>query len=345
MGLVYGCASAHAPSLTHRTYRGWQHYYNLLSANVPQPPETAHEVEDVIEDYAQRSARAFGVMRHDLNAAEPDVILVVAGDQNEWFHATNLPNLLVYTGPSVSGFHNFGAYDDEKPLIPWENPDRFGVTLAVDQDFARSISLELIERGFDPCISREERPEGAPERGTPHAISRPLPLLRPERDIPIVPLMIKTVERSSATLSGRRCLELGKAIGEICARSSKRIAIYGSGGMSHDPFGPRSGWVDEPLDHWFLDCLNAGQPEKLSSLFSFQSAATISGTGELRTWMVVAAAMDVLQPGMKAETVDYFPARKVTAGCGWVRWRPESENLSLTGQPAISVPQDGERRR
>jgi len=89
--------------------------------------------------------------------------------------------------------------------------------------------------------------------------------------------------------------------------------------MPH-PLGPRSGWVDEPLDRWFLDQLTGGTPDRLNSLYSFRSAATESGTGELRTWLPVAAAMDAVQPGIRATLVDYFVARKAMCGNGWVTW-------------------------
>jgi hypothetical protein len=94
--------------------------------------------------------------------------------------------------------------------------------------------------------------------------------------------------------------------------------------MSHDPLGPRSGWVDEPLDRWFLEQLAAGTPNTLGALYSFRSAATESGTGELRTWLPVAAAMNAVRPGVRAKVVDYFVARKSTCGIGWVTWAADA---------------------
>jgi hypothetical protein len=90
--------------------------------------------------------------------------------------------------------------------------------------------------------------------------------------------------------------------------------------MSHDPSGPLSGWLDEPLDRWILDCLKAGRMDELKSLFGFRSATTDSGTGELRTWLVVAGAMSRAQADYHCDVVDYFPAHIATAGCGWVLW-------------------------
>jgi hypothetical protein len=173
--------------------------------------------------------------------------------------------------------------------------------------------------GFDIAVNRVQRPLGA-RHTAPHALMRPLPLILPTLDIPVVPIIIKTVERSPAVLTGKRCLELGRALARTCKPLRQRIAIYGSGGLSHDPRGPRAGWVDEPLDRWVLDQMTAGRPDALETIFSFQSAALQNGTGEIRCWIPVASAMDEMLPGHEAVLVDYFAARKSTTGCGWMYW-------------------------
>src|ERR1019366_6088198 len=95
----------------------------------------------------------------------------------------------------------------------------------------------LVREGFDVAISRRVPVHEQPRRAVPHALVRPLPLLLPSLDVPIVPVMMKTVERSPAILNGERCLELGRAIEKLCRDLPQRIALYGSGGMSHGPGG------------------------------------------------------------------------------------------------------------
>lgn len=324
MPLVIGLASSHAPSLFMRTYDGWQRLWGRLSPGIPQPPQAECEGPEVIADFVARSERAFAALRSALTAARPDVVIVLSGDQDEWFDAANLPSLMIYAGTDdIVGFHNYGADDHDPRLLPWEHPERFGVRLRVDHELAEHLLAGLVHDGFDVTVSRRIPQHPQPHRAGPHALVRPLPLILPTMDVPIVPIMIKTVERSPAFLSGERCLELGRAIEAICRTLPQRIAMYGSGGMSHDPVGPRSGWVDEPLDRWFLEQLTGGTPEHLGALYSFRSAATESGTGELRTWMPVASAMDALEPGVRATLVDYFAAVKSTCGNGWMTWSPQ----------------------
>lgn len=317
MPLTIGMASSHFPSLFQDTYAGWQWYWKLLSGDVQQPPEAAGEDAACIADWVRRRGVAFGRLRERLAADRVDALIVIAGDQDEWFSPAHSPNMLIYSGTGdVTGFHNYGHADVDPPLVPWEHPQRFGLRVKVDAALATALQASLIAAGFDISISKSISQHGRPERGAPHALVRTLPLITPEFDIPIVPVMIKTIERSPAVLTGARCISLGRAIAKFCATQSKRVAIYGSGGMSHDPQGPRSGWVDEPLDRWVLRCMEAADLERLSRLFSFRSSTTDSGTGELRCWLVAAGAMG----DTKAAVIDYFPARKATAGCGWVLW-------------------------
>ena len=44
---------------------------------------------------------------------------------------------------------------------------------------------------------------------------------------------------------------------------SERIAVVATGGLSHEPGGPRYFWVDEEFDRWFLDLLKKGDHETL----------------------------------------------------------------------------------
>ena len=73
----------------------------------------------------------------------------------------------------------------------------------------------------------------------------------PDLEIPVVIVFLNAY--SPPLPSARRCYELGLAIRELLDERTERVAIYGSGGLSHDPNGPRAGWIDEPFDRWVLD--------------------------------------------------------------------------------------------
>lgn len=339
MPLVTGMASSHSPILFQDTYAGWMRWFDLISSAIPQPEVVRRQDEACVTGWIDRRRRAFARLQAAVETHKPRALIVVGGDQFEWFGAANNPNIMVHAGTEdIVGFHNFGDFDTEPMAKFWEDPDRFGVRLKVHTDLAEHLLTELVERDFDISISRSQNPQGRSELKAPHALTRPLPLLTPHLDIPVVPIIIKTTERTSAALSGERCLALGREIGRICADIDMPIAIYGSGGMSHDPAGPLSGWVDEALDRWVLDALRRHDFEALGGLFSFRSAATDSGTGELRTWLVAAAAMHQAQPQAACQVVDYFPAHIATVGAGWALWEADVAEIDLHSGPQYTMP-------
>lgn len=120
--------------------------------------------------------------------------------------------------------------------------------------------------------------------------------------------------------SARECHELGQAIARALEDRPERVAIMASGGLSHDPRGPRAGWIDTPLDRWVLEQLSSGNGEALCHLFEFDSDTLRSGTGEIRSWIVVAGACGA----RRAKIVDYIPAHHAVTGLGFAYWAAET---------------------
>lgn len=318
MPIRMGLCSSHAPSLFFSTYSGWQLMHHRLNDGHPQPPETELETEEVVNQRIPRIKENFATLKDEIAKFAPDVMVAIIGDQRELFDGSNIPNIAVYAGPDVDTVHNTGLYDQDPMPSPYEEQFRYPVK--IDQELSKTLLDGLVDEGFDAAIITNMNPQSQPERGVPHGWGNVAPHLMKDMNIPVVLVFVKVDDGPPAILTGERCLELGRAIAKICENSSKRIAIYGSGGMSHDPRGPRSGWVDEPLDNWFLDQLTAGTSDNLKAMFSFKSETMVGGTGELRCWTVVAGAIDQISPGHKAVKVDYIPARKVTTGSGWAYW-------------------------
>ncbi len=316
MSIQMAAASSHAPSLFFSTYEGWEKMHHRLNDDHPQPPETELEDEALIAKRVPQIKGNFARLKDVYTKFKPDVIISVLGDQREWFDASNIPNLLVYTGPDTWTVHNTGLLDEEPTPDPYSEQFRYPVK--TDQDLAKKILAGLLEQGFDAAYTTEMQPQSQPKRGVPHGVGNVMPHAHPDLDIPVVPVFVNVDDGPPVIMNGERCVELGRAIAKICLNSDKRILITGSGGMSHDPRGLRSGWVDEPQDQWFLRQMHEGNVEALKSMFSFRSELFRGGGGELRTWIVAAAALDYMKPGHKAEWSDYIPARKVTTGSGWV---------------------------
>ena len=285
----------------------WPTVHRGLVRDVPQPPEVAKETPEVLQDYVRRVKKGFSVLADELARARPDVVVIVGDDQTEVFSNAFVPALAVFIGEAVTGTTSITFIGEKR--------EDNHITLACHPELAHALVEGLIERGFDPAYMEELKPMGRPTGGLGHAFTRIGKVMGlQERGLPVIPVFVNAYEPPLP--SAARCYALGSALREIFDARPERVAIYGSGGLSHCPLGPRAGWVDEPLDRWVLDRIARGEGAQLQNLFTFNSDTLRSGTGEIRSWIVAAGAFD----GAKATVVDYIPARHAVTGLGFAYW-------------------------
>lgn len=311
--LTLGIASSHAPTMFLPADE-WPGLHQTLVGDVPQPKAVAQETLEVREGYKRRIDDGFATLAKALKAARPDILIIVGDDQSEVFGPAFNPALAVFCGPEVSGTVNIRLVGQD----PSQNHRQFKCR----SDIANRIATELIERGFDTAVMTELKPLSRPEAGLGHAFVRTANVMGvAEAGIPILPIFINAYHPPLPT--AQRCYDLGRTLREIVASWPERVAIYGSGGLSHDPRGPRAGWIDEPLDRWVLERLTTGRTQELTKLFAFDSATLRGGSGEIRSWIVTAGAFE----GVPAKVVDYIPVHHAVTGLGFAYW-PESHGLA-----------------
>ncbi len=325
MPLVLGLASSHAPSLF-ADLRDWPAIYGTLTRGeprvpmfesilkdfvpVPQPPEAENETPPVLAQYMERIDRAFSIFRQQIEAHDVETIIIFGDDQGEYFNPHIMPTFAIFVADEIVGTQSLyilGELEEEKLVKARSNAK-----------LARYLLERLVEADFDIFWDDGTRPCGRLKRGLGHAFFHPLIKLMPKLDIPIIPFHVNAYFKPMP--SARRCYELGRAVAQALAAWPERVAVYASGGLSHDPFGPRSGWIDKELDRWILEQLSRGQGEKLCHLFTFDSDTLRGGTGEIRSWIVVAGAFHQV----KATVVDYIPAHHSVTGLGFAYWSQEA---------------------
>ena len=309
MPIGLGLASSHVPNMFIAP-EDWDRRYKQAIGDVPQPLAAAKETPEVRRAYAKRIEAGFEALRRCVEAYKPDVIIMVSDDHGETFdREACMPSIGMFTGDEGTGNLAlvFGGKVDGSQ----------DVTLKCHRELAQHLSWGLVKRDFDIAIMSSDKVKaiGVPERGMGHGFTRTAPKIMPKLDIPTVLFWLNCYYEPLPT--ARRCLALGRTLADLLKDRPERVAIFGTGGLSHDPRGPRGGWIDEPLDRWVLDALAAGQPDRLSSLFEFDSDTLRGGTGEIRNWLVVAGAMG----SAKAEIVDYMPIHSAIAGIGFAAWR------------------------
>jgi protocatechuate 4,5-dioxygenase beta chain len=274
---------------------------------LPKSARVEIATPSIIEGHIQRIEAAFAVLRRELQAFRPDALLMIGDDQGDMFDEVNNPTFSIYTG--------------EEPLwgrsardpLGTPPPERTKLVFRPHAELARHLLRGLVKRGFDVANIGRFEPRGNPARGVSHMVSNLVPEVDPGLTIPLVCVFINEYYPPLPTAA--RCGALGEAIADALRDRPERVAIYASGGLSHYPGMYNAGWIDQPLDRWILERLERNDVDALNHLFTFDSDTMRSGTGEVRAWISVAAAMR-----RPAKVVEYVPAHCTQTGCGFVYW-------------------------
>ena len=291
--LGLGLATSHAPSM----FRGlecWSPIHRVLTSGVPQPPEIDQETPAVLQSYIERIHHGFDALKQQIEAFKPDVLLIVGDDQAEVFTEANMPPFCVFTCAEVHGSLNIGLIGEPEE----ENH----ITLRCHAELATYLFDELTAQWLRHIAkqgAQTARPAQARPRPRFHAADNESYAEARCSDHSIARELLFSADAVGAA----ECHEFGQAIARALQDRPERVAIMASGGLSHDPRGPRAGWIDTPLDRWVLEQLSKGNGDALCHLFEFDSDTLRSGTGEIRSWIVVAGACS----GVRATIVDYIP--------------------------------------
>jgi protocatechuate 4,5-dioxygenase beta chain len=314
--LGLGMASSHAPMMFQKA-QYWPRVVERIPAeareHLPHSARVEIATPAIIEGHIQRIEAAFATLREQLRAFRPDVLLMIGDDQGDMFDEANIPTFSVYTGDEpLWGRSARDAYDVRPP-------ERTKLVFRQHGELARHLLRGLVKRGFDVANIGRFDPRGNPARGVSHMVSNLVPEVDPGLEIPLVCVFMN--EYFPPLPSAARCARFGEAIADVLRDRPERVAIYASGGLSHYPGMYNAGWIDQPLDRWILERLERNDREALEHLFTFDSDTMRSGTGEVRAWISVAAAMK-----RPAKVVEYVPAHCTQTGCGFVYWPPVAEN-------------------
>jgi 2,3-dihydroxyphenylpropionate 1,2-dioxygenase len=122
-----------------------------------------------------------------------------------------------------------------------------------------------------------------------HGIMVPLNFLTPKYDLPIIPVNINCQGPPLTPL--HRAWAFGEALRRACDSVPEKIAVVGTGGISHWPATPDSGKINEEWDRDFLDRLMRNDRDALLD-YSDEETYRDAGQGgfEIRTFIAIAAA-------------------------------------------------------
>ncbi|HEX7709835.1 MAG TPA: extradiol ring-cleavage dioxygenase [Sphingomonadaceae bacterium] len=240
---------------------------------------------------AQRDAlyRAFDRLRLALDAARPDAVIILAAEHFANFFMNNMPAYAIGMSDTYDG--------------PIEDPDWLRIPhreVKGDAELSQRLIARILEKS-DVAYCEEWRFD--------HGIMVPLHFLDPENRYRIIPANINCQGPPLTPLA--RAWAFGEAIRHAADSVPERIALIGTGGISHWPATPDSGRINEEWDRSFLDKWLRHDRE---AMLAYGDAETYADAGqggfEIRTFVATAAAA-----GGRGDVWFYEPIPIYAVGC------------------------------
>ena len=210
---------------------------------MPQAPEWKRKIE---------------AYRETLERTKPDILVMIGSDHFHQIFLDNCPQFLIGKAPR----YDATFYNEER---------EFGIPKYVldgDEDMSGFMHQHLMDQDFDFAFSNELKID--------HSIICPIITVRPDADLPVVPIYTNIF--APPLPSPRRFYNLGRAIRKAIDAypSDKRVAAIGTGHLSLELGGPRQfleTGPDPAFDHWAIEKLKAGDIDAILDSVTHESMA------------------------------------------------------------------------
>lgn len=275
----------------------------VFAAGVPHAPGLIGLLDAAPAEIQSTVQTMFADLRERLLAARPDVLIVFANDHLANSRPRAYPDFLIGMAAAHRG--------------PWEWYREWlgcrDYQVQGHPEVAEALLRGLNRRGHRMHAQRENL------RFDDNISIPSLHLRLDETDIALVPVLQNcTVPPLPDT---RECYALGQSLADLITRdlpAGMRVALLGSGGLSHEPGGSRYWYIDRDFDLWLLELMASGDHEKLLADLNIarMEQSGSGGTMELLAWVVVAGAIG---PRYGTQS-DYALHTNFKCGIGAVTW-------------------------
>jgi protocatechuate 4,5-dioxygenase, beta chain len=251
------------------------------------------------EPYWQPLFKGYEFSKQWFKDNKPDVILLVFNDHATAFSLEMIPTFAIGCAAEY-------AVADEG-WGPRPVPKVIG-----HPELAAHITQSVIQDDFDITIVNK--------MDVDHGLTVPLSLMCGQSEAwpcPVIPIAINVVQYPVP--SGKRCLNLGKAIRKAVESFDKdlNVHIWGTGGMSHQLQGPRAGLINKEFDAAFMDTMITN-PEQQAAMPHIDYVREAGSEGiELVMWLTARGAMADLNGGKAPKVAHRFyhvPASNTAVG-------------------------------
>ena len=275
----------------------------VFAAGAPHAPAIVGLFDRAPDEAKQVVTDTYKAITKALKAAKPDVMIVFANDHLANSRITFYPDFLIGTAAEHTGpYEWFQEWIGCRDYSTKGNPE-----------VAKALFQGMTRRGIRMSARHENLKFD-------DNISVPVVLTDLDQtDITLVPVLQNCTVPPYP--DPERCFEVGKALRDFIERdlpAGMRVALFGSGGLSHEPGGVKYYKIDEEFDRAFLDLCVKGDHKALLREITVErmEAAGTGGTAELLSWFPVMAAIGE-RPG---RSFGYTGWPSFRCGIGGVLW-------------------------
>jgi len=234
--------------------------------------------------------RNLHIMRDDIKASGAEALIVVAAEHFANFFMNNMPAFCMGMADEYEG--------------PIEDPEWLKIPrtkIPGNPELSKKIITEIMQT-VDLAFSEEWKFD--------HGISVPLNFITPDYDMPIIPTNINCQGPPLTPLA--RAWAFGEAIRRACDSVPEKIAMIGTGGISHWPATPDSGKINSEWDAQFMEYFVSNDKDNMLS-YTDEEIYNEAGQGgfEIRTFIATAAAAK----GAKAKLNFFEPIPIFATSC------------------------------
>nr|WP_037322505.1 class III extradiol dioxygenase subunit beta [Amycolatopsis thermoflava] len=175
-------------------------------------------------------------------------------------------------------------------------------------ELSEHLVRELVDEGFDLATFHR--------LDVDHGLTVPLSVYCPEPGeawpCRVIPLLVNVIQYPQPTAA--RCFALGQALGRAIRSfpGAEKVAVFGTGGMSHQLAGARAGLINSEFDRMYLTAIET-EPAKLAAL-GREEYIRLAGTEgiELIMWLVMRGALS--ENIRRVHETYHVPASNTAAG-------------------------------
>lgn len=226
------------------------------------------------EPYWKPLFDGYGPARQWMKDNAPDVVIIVYNDHASAFSLDLIPTFLI------------GVADEYLPADEGYGPRKVPAVQG-DSKLAWHLAESLILDEFDMTVANKMVVD--------HGLTVPLSIMCDQPELwpcKVIPLCVNVIQYPPPT--GQRCYKLGKAIRRALDAYDEdlSVAIFGTGGMSHQLQGERAGIINQEFDNDFLDRLSA-DPESVAQISHAEYIMESGSEGiEMVMWMIMRGALN-----------------------------------------------------